>query len=388
MSRLKRAWAAAERILVVRLDALGDVLMTTPAFRALAQSGPDVRLTLLTSAAGAAVAPLLPEIDDVIVHAPPWMKVDDGSHDAAADRDLIERLRSERFDGAVIFTVHSQSALPAALLCHLADIPLRLAHARENPYRLLTDWVPDPEGDEPLRHETQRQLDLVARIGATIADPHLSVRVPASSARAIRARLAGLALRGDVPWAVLAPGASTPSRRYAPDRYRDVARSLARDHGWRIVVTGTRSERAVGDAIVEGLGECGTNLAGVLTLPDLAALVAAAPVVIANNSGTAHLAAAVGTPVVDVYALTNLQHAPWAVPSRVITYDVPCKGCRKSICPFGHNACLAGVPPDEVVAAALDLLRRPTARPAMPAGILAPAIAAGTVAPTAARPPG
>ncbi|HEV7809405.1 MAG TPA: hypothetical protein VGO64_02300, partial [Candidatus Limnocylindrales bacterium] len=66
-------WAAARRILVVRLDALGDVLMTTPAFRALARSHPDVRLTLLTSRAGATVAPMLPEIESVIVHDVPWM---------------------------------------------------------------------------------------------------------------------------------------------------------------------------------------------------------------------------------------------------------------------------------------------------------------------------
>jgi ADP-heptose:LPS heptosyltransferase len=96
--------------------------------------------------------------------------------------------------------------------------------------------------------------------------------------------------------------------------------------------------------------------AGVLDLPHLAALLAVAPVFIGNNSGPAHLAAAVGTPVVDLYALTNLQHAPWGVPSRVLAHDVPCKGCRKSICPLGHHACLRGVPPVSVVAAALALL--------------------------------
>jgi ADP-heptose:LPS heptosyltransferase len=97
-----------------------------------------------------------------------------------------------------------------------------------------------------------------------------------------------------------------------------------------------------------------------------------APVLIGNNSGPAHLAAAVGTPVVDVYALTNLQHAPWGVVSRVLANDVPCKGCRKSVCPIGDQACLRGVDPAAVVAAALDLVVPHPAVARMPAGILAP----------------
>src|SRR4029079_15252672 len=97
-------------------------------------------------------------------------------------------------------------------------------------------------------------------------------------------------------------------------------------------------------------------IAGVLDLAHLAALLAVAPVLIGNNSGPAHLAAAVGTPVVDLYALTNLQHAPWGVPSRVLAHDVTCKGCRKSVCPLGHHACLRGVAPASVVAATLELL--------------------------------
>ncbi len=105
-------------------------------------------------------------------------------------------------------------------------------------------------------------------------------------------------------------------------------------------------------------------------LGDLAALVEAAPVLIANNSGPAHVAAAVGTPVVDLYALTNPQHTPWGVPSRVLSHDVPCKYCYKSVCPEGHHDCLRRVPPAAVARAALDLLGagRATGRrlPALP----------------------
>ena len=145
---------------------MGDVVMTTPALRAIRAARPDAHLALLTSPSGAAVAALVDEVDEVIEYEAPWLKPDpsDGV-DAARDLAFIEDLAARRFDAAVIFTVHSQSALPAALACHLARIPLRLAHCRENPYHLLTDWVPDPEPDAPIRHEVQRQLDLVASVG-------------------------------------------------------------------------------------------------------------------------------------------------------------------------------------------------------------------------------
>ena len=83
------------------------------------------------------------------------------------------------------------------------------------------------------------------------------------------------------------------------------------------------------------------SLAGQLGLADLAALIALAPVLVTNNTGPAHVAAAVGTPVVDLYALTNPQHTPWGVPSRVLFHDVPCKFCYKSVCPERHHDCLA-----------------------------------------------
>ncbi len=85
------------------------------------------------------------------------------------------------------------------------------------------------------------------------------------------------------------------------------------------------------------------SVAGELDLADLAALIERAPLLLSNNTGPAHIAAAVGTPVVDLYALTNPQHTPWEVPHRVLNHDVPCKYCYKSVCPEGHHDCLRRV---------------------------------------------
>jgi ADP-heptose:LPS heptosyltransferase len=97
-------------------------------------------------------------------------------------------------------------------------------------------------------------------------------------------------------------------------------------------------------------------LAGRLGLAGMAALVERAPLLISNNTGPVHVAAAVGTPVVDLYALTNPQHTPWSVPHRVLFHDVPCRYCYKSVCPEAHHNCLRLVPPAAVVDAALALL--------------------------------
>src|SRR5262249_40601677 len=147
------------------------------------------RLTLLTSRAGAAIASLVPEIDDVIVYEAPWMRATAPRPDARRDWAMAELLGRRRFDAAVIFTVYSQSPLPAALLCRLAGIPRRLAHCRENPYQLLSDWIPEPEPRSVVRHEVRRHLDLVAAVGCQSTDERLSLRVPSGARRRVRALL-------------------------------------------------------------------------------------------------------------------------------------------------------------------------------------------------------
>ena len=259
------------------------------------------------------------------------------------------------FDAAVIFTTFSQSPLPAALLCHLAEIPLRLAHCREQVYGLLTDRVPEMEPEQGIRHEVRRQLDLVATIGVRTDDERLSLSVsqrryqrgasPPPRARHRHAASVG----GPAPW--LDGGiAALPAELYA-----EAMRRLVDEHGWQIVMTGSDGERE----LVQRIGRLAAvpthDLTATLDLAQLVGLIAIAPVLITNNTGPSHIAAAVGTPVICLYALTNPQHTPWLVPSRVLSQDVPCRWCYRSVCPEGHHACLRGVPPEAVVAAALEM---------------------------------
>lgn len=355
-------WSEARKILCIRLDSLGDVLMTIPAVRAIKESLPASHITLLTSPAGAEPAAYLPEIDEILVYQAPWMKAARPAEPITYDQELLAKLSAAQFDAAVIFTVYSQSPLPAALFCTLAGIPLRLAHCRENPYHLLSNWVQESEPEQQIRHEVQRQLDLVASVGFTARNQRLQFCLPPGSRSSAQHILRAAGINLHQPWIAIHPGVSAPSRQYRPSGYAQIADQLASRFGLQVVFTGSRAETGLVTFIQGQMRTASTSLAGKLSLAELAGVLQQARLLLANNTGPVHLAAAVKTPVVVLYALTNPQHTPWGVPSRVLFHDVPCKFCYKSICPEGHHACLERVSPVQVVEAVLDLLAETSER--------------------------
>ncbi|PLC48008.1 glycosyl transferase [Pollutimonas subterranea] len=348
-------WRDARRILCVRLDNMGDVLMSTPAICALKASRADVRISLMASRSGAQVAPFLPDVDDTIEYDAAWVK--NGSQGNEQDIAAIQQLSRGRFDAAVIFTVYSQNALPAAMMCHLAGIPLILAHSRENPYRLLSHWVRDTEPQQGIRHEVQRQLDLVASVGAQSSNTRLSFLTRQADRHSMLQVLRASQVLQSNGWIVVHCGATAESRRYGASGFSRVL-SLLDAGGRDVLLTGSESERKLIDQIIAGSQSTNkrVNLAGRLNLGQLGCLIQDASLLISNNTGPVHIAAAVQTPVVDLYALTNPQHTPWQVEHRLLSCDVPCKYCYRSVCPQGHNACLNGIAPEEVVQAAYELL--------------------------------
>ena len=357
------------KLLALRLDAAGDVLMCTPALHALSSHGH--RVSLLTSASGALAGECVDAIENVdggdgdgrgdgvsrkraiLRFDAPWMKASAPVAPQAV-AEMAAVLKLHRFDGAVIFTSHTQSPLPAALLCQMAGIPLRLAHCRENPYQLLTHWVRDPE-PALLRHEVQRQLDLVATLGCHTSERHLRLQVSDKDRAAAGALLSEAGLAEGQRFILLHPGASAPSRRYPARHWHALVRMLPTRLARPLVIAGGADDQALAAALCVTEPRC-INVAGKTSFGMLAALVARASVLIACNSAPAHIAAALRTPVVDLYALTNLQHMPWLVDCRVLFQPVPCAGCLQSTCPQPHHACLEQVSPERVLQAVHELL--------------------------------
>ncbi|MFX1767401.1 glycosyltransferase family 9 protein [Paraburkholderia sp. A1RI-2L] len=366
-----------KRILAVRLDHLGDVLMTTPALRALRDSAGARHITLLASPAGAAIARHLPDVDEVIEYDAPWTNGERITTGAGAiDDALLARLRAGRFDAAAIFTVYSQNPLPAATLCFLAGIERRLAHCRENPYALLTHWLPEREPHAGVRHEVERQLALVRSVGAESDDARMRVRVDAGARATLARKQRERGVEPARSWIVVHPGASAASRRYPAALHAEAIDLLAPFISDPVLLTGSAAEAALTRDVASFVQPAAqlrlVDLAGALTLGEFIALLDSASLLIANNSGPVHLAAALGTPVVDLYALTNPQHTPWMTPHRVLYHDVPCRWCYRGDCPEGHHACLRGVPPCEVAQAARELLGHAAAAPPGPPPPLAP----------------
>jgi ADP-heptose:LPS heptosyltransferase len=334
------------RTLAVRLDSLGDLLVTGPAIRALS-AGSD-HLALLCGPRGRDVAELLPGVDEVACWRAPWI---DPEPDPV-DRDEMERLRTEleagRYDRAVVFTSFHQSALPTALLLRLAGVPWVGAISEDYPGALLDLRVTGVPDDIP---EHERALWLARAAGAEL--PPGDDGLPAVR-RDPAARPAAL----EPPYVVLHPGTSAPARAWAPQRYRFLADRLV-ELGHRVVVTGGPGEEALTAFVAGGVA---LDLGGRLTVPQLAEVLALADVVVVGNTGPAHLAAAVRTPVVSLYAPTvpAVRWRPYGGPVVLLgDQHAACRDTRATVCPIPGHPCLDSVMPGEVAAAVTALCGRP-----------------------------
>jgi ADP-heptose:LPS heptosyltransferase len=328
-------------LLAVRQDSLGDVLLAGPALRAMA-SAPGA-LTLLCGRRGAAAGRLLPGVDETLAWTAPWIDPEPDPVSREDCRRLLAEIESRAPREAVIFTSFHQSPLPTALLLRLAGVPRIAAIAVDYPGSLLD--VRHRVADDV--HEVERALSLAAAAGHALGpedDGRLAVRLEAEPPPL-----------PDEPFFVVHPGASVPARAWEPERWAQLGALLA-GRGHRVVVTGTREELAL-TRFVAAAAPAALDLGGLCDLGGLAAVLARASAVAVANTGPAHLAAAVGTPVVSLFAPTvpAVRWRPWRVPHELLHREVPCAGCRARECPVPGHPCLAAVAP-AAAAAALERL--------------------------------
>ncbi|HEX8495744.1 MAG TPA: glycosyltransferase family 9 protein [Actinomycetales bacterium] len=322
----------ARRALVARLDSDGDVLLAGPAVRAVAAGSEHV--TLLVSPSGEQAARLLPGVDKVLVWRCPFTGFVPPPVDADDTLALVERLRGH--DVAVVLTSYHQSPLPLALLLRLAGVPRIVASSTDYPGSLLD--VRHPPGGP---HEVQRGLSLAAAAGFALPsgdDDRLQVRRPLPPVTV------------DSPYVVVHPSASVPARAPLPAHAARLVQALA-EAGHQVVVTGGPADVALAEQVA---GDSGTSIAGATTFAQLAGVLAGASALVCGNTGPAHLAAAVGTPVVSLFAPVVAAEAwrPWGVPTVLLgDQGAACAASRARACPVAGHPCLSGIDPADVVRA-------------------------------------
>ncbi|OBG61780.1 glycosyl transferase [Mycobacterium sp. E3339] len=319
--------------MVARLDSAGDVLIIGPAVRAVAAR--HDRLTMLVGPRGRDAAELLPGVDEIVEWQAPWVDFDAPELTAAHADALIKQLRDIAPSKMYIFTSFHQSPLPLALLARMAGVPWVGAISVDYPGTLLDlrhqvpDGVPEPE----------RALSLAEAAGCRLPsgdDGALRIR----AVEPLTARLAESV--GAEPFIAFHPGAAVPARRPTPDRSAAMVAAL-HDAGHRVVVTGAPDES---DLTAEVAGDHAVDLGGRTTFAELAAVFSAARVVVVPNTGPAHLAAAVGTPVVSLFApvVPATQWRPYARRVRVLgDQSAPCRASRARVCPVPGHPCLDGI---------------------------------------------
>jgi len=356
-------------VLVARLDSVGDILLGGPAVRAVAASA--AKVTMLVGRGRSAVARLLPGVDDVLELDAPWVVPDPGPLDPLAVEAFVAAVGRAEVDAALILTSFHQSPLPLALLLRLAGVGWVGAISDDYPGSLLDLRHRLPEelherqpgelsggrgGSSPLTTEpadvpeSERALSLARAAGFDLAGPaRLEVRRPLPDVTA---------LVGDGPYVVYHPGADAPARRPGAEQSRALVAALVAA-GHRVVVTGSHGESTLTGFVADGHA---LDLGGAVDLAGLAAVLDGADVVVAPNTGPAHLAAAVGTPVVSLFApvVPPARWAPYGVPVVLLgDQHASCRLTRARDCPVPGHPCLDGIDPEAVVAAVAKLSQTP-----------------------------
>lgn len=335
-----------QRILVRGVNWLGDAVMTTPALVRLRERYPTSSITLLTHAKLAGLWHRHPAVDSVLT-----FDRSDGVWGVA------RRLRSHRFDAAFLFPNSPRSALEA----FLARIPRRIGGTW--PWRdwLLTDVVPAQSGSVPMRRRSVREI--VAAQSDSLAPPHWGEPLPGPAAHHIHQylRLVGgegapsapiigvdpevmlavsdrFGLESSRRWIGINAGAEYgPAKRWPAEHFRSVIAAVLARPGMGVLVFGGGSDVDLARSLCPAEGPNCKVLAGRTSLAELAAALKRCVVVVTNDTGPMHLAAAVGTPVVVPFGSTSPQLTGPGLPGDarhvLIQAEVPCGPCFLRVCP-------------------------------------------------------
>jgi lipopolysaccharide heptosyltransferase II len=351
--------ASVRRLLIRVNNWIGDVVMISPAVRALRTHYPAARIAILAKSWVLETLRGDPVYDELIEYD------SGGAHRGLRGRLLLAAdLRRRHFDLAVLF----QKAFDAASLAFLGGARHRVGYATDHRSFLLTHALEPPPED---MHHVDVFLGIARALGCTIKDPFPSFHLRVDDRRRATLMLEEAGLAGQAPLVSLHPGASKEPRAWHAERFVELGRRLTTSYGGHVVLLGSRSERDLLLKIASGLpaGRVFVPEPG-LSIKITGALMERCHLFVGNDSGPMHVAAALGVPTIGIFGPgTPRRTAPLSARGRVITVsrDYPCSPCRQNFfrecppSPAGKPFCLEEIGVTEIEMAAAELLERPRA---------------------------
>jgi heptosyltransferase II len=336
------------KILVRVPNWVGDAVMTLPALRALRAALPKAQITLLARAWVRDVYPL----DELAFRILDYDS--QTTHRGLKGRLAIARsLKHEKFDLALLF----QNAFDAAFVAWMARIPARAGYTRDGRHVLLTHSADVPARGEIPAHESHYYLELLRRLGLIRSYEQVHQIVlprPASkgSEGSLRRLLRDLGSEGELKSIVgLSPGASFgTAKRWPANYFAELVKGLDVELGATCVLFGSEEEARLAEEIAEMSGAKVFSLAGKTSLAMFASLVADCDAYVTNDTGTMHIAAALGVPTVAIFGPTNEREtAPLGPNVEMMIGAADCRPCKLRHCPYGHHNCMVSISPNEVL---------------------------------------
>jgi heptosyltransferase-1 len=340
-----------QRILLVRLGALGDVVHAIPVAAALRRAFPQSRIDWLVSAKHREILDLVPVIDRrLVINDRPTAGAERRENsDATSILSSIGALRRGRYDVAIDLQGLIKSALLARASGARRVLGFSASYVRERLARLFYTEVYDPgsrgvRDQAALRHIVDINLGLLTPLGVRPGAPEFPIdAVDSAAARAVAAQIAGR-------YALLNPGAAWPNKRWPPARLGAVARALRERHRLASAVLWGPSEEALAQEVVSA-SDGAAILAPQTTVADLVALARGASLMVSGDTGPTHIAAAVGTPIVSLFGPTRPQrNGPWSPKDIAVSRDAICQCHHLRRCRLA-SMCLLDIQVDEVVSA-------------------------------------
>ena len=328
---------------------LGDAVMTTPALGVIRKSFPAARLTILANPVVAEMFSPHVWIDEVIVYDKK------GIHAGFSGKLMLAaELKARHFDLAILL----QNAFDAALITWLARIPLRIGYQSDGRGLLLTEAAVLTTASKSLHH-VDYYLAMLEFFGIKDSDRKLSLTVTTQEDEAAAALLAEAGVGKDDFLLGINPGASYgAAKRWYPERFAEVAKTLSSRWGAKVLVTGGGGEKAIAADIASLLeGRC-LNMAGKTDVRMLMALLKRCDFLVTNDSGPMHIAAAFGVPLVAIFGPTDhMTTSPLSESAVVVRKETECAPCLLRECPTDH-ICMTAVMAEDVVSAALEVRQK------------------------------